>query len=326
MNESLYQVLSIDMPPLLCSVLAAVTCGLLGNYLVLRRMSLMGDAISHSVLPGLVIAFLLTGARTPGPMFAGAAASGVVTAVLVEALRRMGRIESGTAMGVTFSILFALGVLLLEQAAARQVDLDADCVLHGQLETLFWFPPRELRDWTLTGVVGAMPRQAITLFVMLAFAGAFVWLFFKELKIASFDPGLATALGMNATAIHLLLMVFVAGATVAAFEAVGSILVVGMLICPAATARLLTDRLTVQIWLSVLVAIVTSVTGYVLAVAGPGWFGVDHAVSVSGMSVVTAGMALGAAIVLSPTHGIIARVSQGRHLRGIEQLSAPTPF
>ncbi len=124
----------IDLPPLTTAVLAAVTCGLLGNFLVLRRMSLMGDAISHAVLPGLVAAFLISGSRQSGPMFIGAAAAGIVTALLVELTRKLGRVESGAAMGVVFTILFAAGVLLLEQAGARGVDLDAGCVFNGQLE------------------------------------------------------------------------------------------------------------------------------------------------------------------------------------------------
>ena len=127
-----------DLFPMLAAVLAALCCGLLGNFLVLRKLSLMGDAMSHSVLPGLVIAFMLTGVRTAPVMFLGATLAGVVTVVLVELIKRLGRVEPGAAMGVVFSVLFALGVLLIERAA-RNTDLDADCVLHGQLESLVWW-------------------------------------------------------------------------------------------------------------------------------------------------------------------------------------------
>ena len=104
---------ALDLFPLMAAILAAVTCGLLGNFLVLRRLSLMGDAISHGVLPGLVIAFLLSSSRNPVAMFAGAAAAGVATVVLVELVKRFGRVEPGAAMGVVFSLMFALGVLLI---------------------------------------------------------------------------------------------------------------------------------------------------------------------------------------------------------------------
>ena len=130
--------IGLDLFPLLAGTLASVGCGLLGNFLVLRRLSLMGDAISHSVLPGLVIAFLIASSRSPLVMFLGAAIAGVATVVLVELVKKLGRVEPGAAMGVVFSILFAAGVLLIEQAAADLVDLDAECVLHGQLELLWW--------------------------------------------------------------------------------------------------------------------------------------------------------------------------------------------
>ncbi|MCR9077165.1 MAG: metal ABC transporter permease, partial [bacterium] len=139
----MYFDIGLDLFPLLAATLAAVSCGLLGNFLLLRKQSLMGDAISHSVLPGLVIAFLIASTRSPLVMLTGATIAGVLTVVLIEFVKRFGRVEPGAAMGVVFSILFAVGVLLIEQAAVRHVDLDADCVLHGQLETLVWYAPPE---------------------------------------------------------------------------------------------------------------------------------------------------------------------------------------
>lgn len=304
---------ALDLFPLLAGVLAAVTCGVLGNFLVLRRISLMGDAISHSVLPGLVIAFLLTQSRAPLPMFFGAAAAGVATVVLVELVKRYGRVEAGAAMGVVFSVLFALGVLLIQRAAS-QVDLDADCVLHGQLEMLVWYdaPP----SWA--GVLSwetlrAVPRQVVVLGAMCAASFLFVGVLFKELRIAAFDPQLATTQSFNATLLHFALMIFVAAATVASFEAVGSILVIAMLICPGATARLLTDRLLPQIWWSVLAAVLAGVGGYFAASAIPGAFGKDS-VNAAGSMTVAAGALLVVAIVASPRYGLVARLLRRRAL------------
>lgn len=297
----------LDLFPLLAGVLAAVTCGLLGNFLVLRRLSLMGDAISHSVLPGLVIAFLISGARSPLAMFAGAALAGVATVVLVELVKRVGRVEPGAAMGVVFSVLFALGVLLIEQAAARQIDLDADCVLHGQLETLWW--PDAPATWgglLSPATIDAIPRPVWALLIACSLSAVFVAMLFKELRIAAFDPDLATTLGFNATLLHYLLMISVAAATVASFEAVGSILVIAMLICPAATARLLTDRLSPQIIWSVVIAGATGVLGYVAATAGPALFEYDS-VNAAGSMTVVAGGILVLAIIASPRHGLVAR-------------------
>jgi len=304
-----HQLVQVHLPMMLTGVLVCVVCGLLGNFLVLRRQSLLGDAVSHAVLPGLVLAFLLFGLRSPGPMFVGAAAAGVSAALLIELLRRLGRIEAGAAMAVVFTIYFALGVLLLEQAAARHVDLDADCVLMGQIEDLAlrWVAPDTWSGLYGLDGLGALPRQTKTLMVLLVGTALFIGLFYKELKITSFDPDLATALGISAGAMHVTLIVFVAGAVVASFEAVGSILVIAMLICPAATARMLTDRLATQLWLSAVVGVMTGVGGHLLAAWGPRAVGADIALNSAGMMSVVAGVLLVGAVVFSPTHGVLAK-------------------
>jgi len=306
--------IATDLFPLLAGILAALVCGLLGNFLVLRKLSLMGDAISHSVLPGLVIAFLLTASRNPLPMFIGATIAGVATALLTEAIKRFGKVDPGASMGVVFSILFALGVLLIEQAAARQIDLDADCVLHGQLETLVWYAaPDSINALFSTETLRDVPRQITTLSIALAAALAAILLLFKELRLAAFDPALATALGFNATALHYLLMILVAAATVASFEAVGSILVIAMLVCPAATARLLTDRLPAQLWVSAAAAVAAATLGYLASIAIPAALD-KPAVNAAGSMTLAAGAILTAAILISPTHGVLARAIRRQRL------------
>ena len=292
----------------LAASLAALCCGLLGNFLLLRKQSMMGDAISHSVLPGLVIAFLIASTRSPFVMLTGATIAGVVTVILVEFVKRFGKVEPGAAMGVVFSILFALGVLLIEQAAVRHVDLDADCVLHGQLETLVWFSAPDTFSglWSIE-TLQAIPRQVSTLAIMLVLALAFVVALFKELRLAAFDSALATTLGFDSTILHYLLMIFVAAATVASFEAVGSILVIAMLICPPATARLLTDRLKSQILVSLVISLLTAVVGYFGATIIPGWFDRDT-VNAAGSITVVSGVVLALTIILSPSHGVLSRV------------------
>lgn len=307
MSPALYEFVSIDLPPLLAGTLASLACGLLGNFLVLRRMSLVGDAISHAILPGLVLAFILTGSRAPLPMFLGAAAAGLVTVLLIELLKRHTRIEPGAAMGVVFSVLFALGVLLLERGGARQVDLDADCVLNGVLETLFWLPPTDPASLLTWSTLADLPRQVWTLAIVATVVLLFVTLLFKELRIACFDPGLASSQGFPAGLINTLLMVLVAATCVASFEAVGSILVIAMLICPAASARMLTDRLGVQVALSGLISLACGVGGYLLGAFGPGWVGLEGSVSAAGMIAVLAGLFLGLATLFAPVHGVLAR-------------------
>jgi len=299
--------LTLDLFPLLAAIFAALSCGLLGNFLVLRKQSLMGDAISHAVLPGLVGAFLITQSRSPGIMFIGAATSALLTVVLVEIIKRLGKVEPGAAMGVVFSVLFALGVFMLESASARSVDLDADCVLHGNLQTLFWTnSPTEWSHFLSANIRDEVPRQLWTLLGTTFAVIIFITVFFKELRIASFDAGISTVQGINAGFMHMALMTFVAIAAVASFEAVGSILVIAMLICPAATARLLTDRLITQILVSAIIALLTAIGGYTLA----SWFGVNAA----GMMATTAGAILVVVMIGSPSHGIIAKARNQRKL------------
>lgn len=305
---------ALDLFPVLAAVLTALCCGLLGNFLVLRKLSLMGDAMSHSVLPGLAMAFLITGSRSAPVMFVGAAIAGVATVVLVEVIKRFGRVEPGAAMGVVFSVLFALGVLLIERAA-RNTDLDADCVLHGQLETLVWNGPAEWSALELGSVLSAAPPTVWTLAITCLLTLVLVVALYKELRLAAFDPASATALGFNATVLHYLLMIFVAGATVAAFEAVGSILVIAMLIVPAATARLLTDRLVSQLLVSVVIAITAALFGYLGAYSVPAWFGKAE-VSAAGSIAVVLGGFLAIAALLGPRYGVLATAFRRRRLAG----------
>lgn len=302
--------LLLDFFPLLAGTLAALACGLLGNFLVLRRQSLMGDAISHAVLPGLVGAFLIAQTRNPWIMFVGATMSALLTVALTEIIKRLGRVEPGAAMGVIFSVLFALGVYMLESGSLRGIDLDADCVLHGNLQNLFWRMHESWADVISTQSLSEVPLQIWTLLGTTVIVIAFIALFFKELRIASFDPGISTVQGIHAGFMNMVLMTFVAIAAVASFEAVGSILVIAMLICPAATARLLTDRLGSQIIVSGIIALCCSILGY--------WFASLLNVNAAGMMSVMGGVLLVTAILGSPSHGVIAkRVHQRRLSRSI---------
>ncbi|MCC5823312.1 MAG: metal ABC transporter permease [Phycisphaerales bacterium] len=285
--------LTLDLAPLLAATLAACACALVGNYLVLRRQSLMGDAISHAVLPGIAAAFILTASREPIPMLLGAAAAGLVTVALTSLIQSLGKVDRGAAMGVTFTTLFALGVVLI-QHIPRTIDLDADCVLHGNLEALLWFPPDNI---TLASLA-TLPRQVHTLaFVMLGTI-AFTAVFYKELRLTSFDPALAGALGFRPGLVNTLLMTLAAAAVVASFEAVGSILVIAMLICPPAAARMLTNRLGTQILLSQAIAIATAVGGYFAATQLPPLFVPDLTLNAAGMIATVSGIfVLAAAIV-----------------------------
>jgi manganese/zinc/iron transport system permease protein len=299
--------LQVDLPAMAACLFATLACTLLGNFLVLRRQSLMGDAVAHAVLPGIVVGFLVAGTRATWPIFSGALLAAVLAAVAIDLVRRYGRLDSGTAMGVVFSIMFAGGVVLMEQAAASAVDLDAECVLFGQLEDILWLAPEGWASLLQAATWADLPREVVTLFAITVISAACIALFYKELKITSFDPELASTLGIPAGAVNLGLMVLVGAVAVAAFEAVGSILVIAMFICPAAAARMFTDRLSAQIWLSLGLAAVAALGGYVAAAWLPLWLGSDHALGASGMVAVMAGVLLTLAALLAPRHGVLAR-------------------
>lgn len=282
---------------ILVGSLGAVACSLVGCYLVLRRMSLLGDAITHAVLPGIAVAFLLTGQVASPFLFIAAMAMGLLTAALTQALSDWGDVAEDTSLGVVFSSLFAIGVLLMA-GAARKVHLDPGCVLYGMVE---------LTPIHTTPVFGVeVPRALVPLAIALALTVAFIALFWKELKIVSFDPRLAATMGISAVLVHYLLMAVVAGVTVAAFEQVGSILVVAMLIVPAATARLLTERLATMMLLAAATAVLSTALGYIGALA--------FDTSVAGMMAVAAGLLFGLAVVVSPTRGLLAQLARRLNL------------
>ncbi len=285
--------------------LIGAACALPGCFLLLRRMSLMGDAISHAVLPGLAVAFLVSGQRDSLTMFVGAAIVGVLTAFFTQWLHSRGGVEQSAAMGVVFTVLFALGLILIRQAADH-VDLDPGCVLYGSIE----YVPLD----TIPLLGGEVPRATLRIGVMLLLNALFVLLFFKELRITAFDPALAATLGYSPRLMHYLTMTIVSLTTVAAFESVGSILVIAMLIVPAAAAHLLTDRLAPLLLCSVLVAGIAAFVGHGLALALPAWVGFGPiSVSSAGMMSVTLGGLFGAAWLLAPRHGLLAR--SAAHLR-----------
>ena len=278
-------------------VLCAVASALLGNFLVLRRMSLLGDAISHAVLPGLAAAFFLSGSRSSLPMFLGAVLVGVLTALFTEWIRGIGRVDEGASMGVVFTSLFALGLVMIVQAADH-VDLDPGCVLYGAIE---------MTPLDTVSVAGYdMPRAVVMLGVVTAVNAAFVLLFFKELKISAFDPALASTTGFSARLMHYLLMALVAVTAVASFESVGNILVVAMFVVPPAAAYMLTDRLPLMIGLSVLLAALSAVLGHIGALVVPSWFGFQSTTT-AGMMAVAAGSVLLLAIVFAPRHGVLVK-------------------
>lgn len=290
----------LSLAPLVIGTLAAVACALPGNFLLLRRQALIGDAISHVVMPGIVVAFLITGTVSTGPMMLGAAGAAVFAVAMIEAIKRFGRIEPGAAMGVTFTTLFAAGILMLEQTDTSGVHLDVEHALYGNLESLIWF---DATGWAslidpvaLTGLPAELPRIGIVAILVCALTVVF-W---RPLKIATFDEGFAASVGVPVATLGFGLVIVAAMAAVAAFDAVGSIIVIAMFICPPAAARLMTNRLGNQVGWSVVFAALSAVIGYVAAGYGPLWLGVTHSVSAAGMIATVSGLILAITALAGP--------------------------
>jgi manganese/zinc/iron transport system permease protein len=295
---TLQDFLMLDLPPLLAAMLAGGTCGLLGSFLVLRRESLVGDALSHAVLPGIVLGFALTGARAGLPMLIGAMVAGLAAVALIALVQKAARLDPAAAIGAVFTTFFAIGLVLLEVTGARSVDLDLDCVLFGQLETLVWTEGRDLGSLFDAQALAALPRQLGLLAGVALAVGLAVAALWRPIKLVCFDPAYAQALGIPGRWIEIGLALMVAAAAVAAFEAVGSILVVAMLVCPAAALRLMTDRYAVQVLGGAALGAGLGAVGYALAGPVPAALGIGLSLNAAGVIGTLGGLLVGLAALL----------------------------
>jgi manganese/zinc/iron transport system permease protein len=290
--------LRLDLPALLAAILACGSCGLLGSFLLLRRDSLLGDALSHAVLPGIIAGFAITGARAGLPMLLGALAAALLAVFLIGLVRRVARLESGAATGAVFTSFFALGLMLMEATGARSVDLDLDCVLFGQLESVVWLEAQGFASLLDPVALAALPRQLFLLAAVAVVLAGLVALLWRPLHLLCFDPDYAAAIGLPARGLELALNLMVAAAAVAAFEAVGSILVVAMLVCPAAAIRLLTDSYRTQVLGGAALGAALGALGYALAGPLPAAFGQNFALNAAGVIGTLGGLVVAGAMVL----------------------------
>lgn len=254
---------TFDFQIVLAGFLVALPCALLGTFLVLRKMVMMGDAISHAVLPGIVIAFFLSGERNSGTMLLGACAMGLLSTFLIEYLHKRAGLQSDASIGVTFTAFFAIGIILISLFAG-QVDLDQDCVLYGEIA----YVPLDV--WISDTGINLGPRIIWNMAIVSIVVIAFVVVFYKELKINTFDPAFATVAGISAVVWHYSLMGMVTVVTITSFEAVGAILVIAFLAGPASTAFLITNKLKDMLLLSVLFGFSSIILGYILALSTQG--------------------------------------------------------
>ncbi len=278
---------------LIASVVAA-SCALIGVFLVLRKLAMASDAISHTVLLGIVLAFFVVRDLNSPLLIFSAAAMGVITFILVELLTRTKMVKEDAAIGLVFPALFSVAIILISRLPSG-VHLDTDSVLLGELA----FAP--FSRFVFFGL-DLGPKSLVVMSVILLVNLLFVLLFYKELKLSTFDAGLAATLGFMPGLIHYLLISLVSITTVGAFDAVGSILVIAFLIGPAATAHLLTKKLPLMLLLSVILGIISAVSGY--------WMAHLLDASIAGSMSTMVGVLFMVAFLFAPDHGIIAQLQR----------------
>lgn len=276
---------------LLTASLVGVVCGIVGVFLILRKMAMMADAISHTVLLGIVVAYLLTNSLHGIHMLIGAVLAGLLTAFLVQWFHSRG-IQHDASIGVVFTTLFAIGVILIATKVGN-AHLDVKHALMGEIAFIPW-------NVTQVPLLGEIPKATLMLLVVLVFVFVAIIAFYKEWKITTFDPALAASLGIPVLVMHYFFMTIVSVTTVASFDAVGAIMVVAMLIAPAAAAYLWTDRLSTMLILSAIFGVVSAIGGYYIAV----WLDT----SISGSMAFATGIVFLISFVFSPNHGLIARL------------------
>lgn len=242
---------------ILTASLVAVNTAILGSFLIMRKMAMIGDAISHAVLPGIVLAYFLTNSRASLPILMGAAASGMLVTIFIQFFNRRVKLQRDASIGISYTFLFAVGIILISLFGSN-VDLDQECVLYGEIA----YVPL---DVSYLGNVNIGPRQVWILGFTLLLNVAAVLVGYRKLVLTTFDESFAAALGINVLFWQYYLMAGVSLTTVVSFESVGAVLVIAFISGPPATAYLLTRSFHKMIWLAMGFGILASILGYYLA-------------------------------------------------------------
>ncbi len=274
------------------AILVSLACSLSGVFLVLRKTSLMSDAISHSVLAGIVVAFLMTKDVSSPLVVVGAVLTGLFTVFLTELIMKTRRVKEDASIGLVFPALFSIGVILINLYAS-DVHIDTDAVLLGEIA----FAPF---NRLYANGMDLGPRALWAALGILSLNLLFIKLFYKELKLTTFDPGLANSLGFAPILVNYGLMSLVSVTAVGAFDVVGSILVVALMIAPPSTAYLLTKRLSTMIIFSLVIGAVSAFSGYILATI------LDA--SISGSMATASGIIFFLAVLFAPERGVIEKI------------------
>ena len=241
------------------AALVAINAALLGVFLVLRKMSMVGDAISHAVLPGIVVAYYFSGDKTSGLLLFGATLTGVLATLFIDLLSKKAKIQGDASIGITYTLLFALGMIMISGWMQGNVDIDLECVLYGDVALI------NLDKIVVDENLYIGPRAFYVEAVAFAIIGIALVLAYKAFKLLSFNVDFGKSLGINTGRLHYFMMALVSLMTVVSFEVVGAVLVVGFLIIPPATAQLITKKLENMLLWACIFGVLSVLIGYYLA-------------------------------------------------------------
>lgn len=258
----------MEISILICAILLSCTCAILGSFLIHSKQAMMADAISHAVLPGIVLAFLWTGSRASIFALIGAATCGILITILVNWLKNKAKMGNDSAIGLMYTSLFALGVFLISRFT-ESIDIDQECVLFGDIAYV------PLDNWQAFGM-DLGPRAIYICSALLLFVSVIIRLGYRNLSLFCFNPEFAQSIGISLVFWNLYLLGAVSITTVLSFELVGAILIIALLILPASAAFLLTDKLKKTIVLSIIFSVISAIIGYAFAV----WLNLNIAASI----------------------------------------------
>lgn len=277
---------------MITAIIVSLACGLSGLFLVLRKMSMTSDAISHSILLGIVVAFIITHDLNSPFLIIGAAATGIITVFISEVIQKTKLVNEDSAVGLTFPLLFSLGVILISYFAS-DVHIDVDSVLLGEIAFIPF-------DRVNIGNIDIAPKAMITMSIILVLNIAFLLLFFKQLKVSTFDSSFASSIGAKPTLMNYLLMSLVSITAVGAFDSVGSILVIALMVVPVSIGILISGKINIIILVVIISGIFSSIAGY--RVAGL------YDLSISGSITSILGLVFLLVFMFSPNQGLIYNI------------------
>ncbi len=303
--------LAIDLPAFIVAALSGLCGGMVGSLLLLKKQTMMADALSHSVLPGLALAYIVTETMGAIALFSGALLSCVAAALIIALIQKKSSLNANMAMGITLTAMFAFGVILLELYIGGRVHLDTEHALYGALELIYWPEP---------GNLATMPSQITTLIFISLALGATIYFTFPLLRLVLFDGLYARTLGLSESAVTILILFMTVLVTVACFDAVGSILVLSLFVCPAACARMVCDRLRSQIIAAAIIGALCGITGYYIGAILPISLGFENSVSAAGAIALTCGLTQILFILFAPEYGIFVKSSKNTKKPEIQPL------